>query len=73
MCPILHHPPALDGDDPVGVTHRREPMRDDGDRPFACGYPHGRLYHPLALILPCARRLVNISIPVLFRQRGAFP
>ena len=59
MGAVLDQAAALERDDAIGRPHRREPVRDDQNRP-----PLGNLFHillndALALIVEGARRLIE--------------
>jgi hypothetical protein len=56
---VLDKAPAFNGDDPIGLTHRRETMRDDQHRPARGDLPHVALDDVLALVVERAGRLVK--------------
>src|SRR5262249_37939764 len=63
MTAILDEAARVDGDDPVGAPHGREPVGDDEDSAALCDLLHVLLDHPLALIIERARRLVEDQDP----------
>src|SRR5215510_15146907 len=63
MAAVLDDAAGLDGDDPAGAPHRREPVGDDEDSAALGDLLHVLLDHPLALIIKRARRLVEDQDP----------
>jgi hypothetical protein len=69
---VLDDPAGLDRDDAVRGPHRRQPVRDDEDGPARCDLPHVLLYRPLALVVECARRLVEDEYPRIADERAGY-
>src|SRR5262250_221813 len=63
MAAILDYAARVDGDDPVGAPHGREPVGDDEDGAALGDFLHVLLNHPLALIIKRARCLVENQDP----------
>src|SRR5262245_34604827 len=63
MAAVFDDAAGLDGDDPVGAPHRREPVGDDEDRAALGDLLHVLLDHPLALIIKRACCLVKDQDP----------
>src|SRR5262245_4988581 len=59
MRAVLDQAAALDGDDTIGKSQRRETMRDDDHGPAARHLRHVLLHDALAFIIERARRLVE--------------
>src|SRR5262245_37203442 len=59
MAAVLDDSTRVDGDDPVGAPHGREPVGDDEYGAALGDLLHVLLNHPLALIIKRARRLVE--------------
>ena len=56
---VLGKPAFVDGEDPVGRSHRRKPVRDNQHRSSSGDFAHIRLDDALAFIVESARRFVE--------------
>ena len=59
MRPTLHDPAVVQHQNEVGVTHRRQPMRDHKYRPVPHQSQQRLLHQPLRIAVEGARRLIK--------------